>query len=218
MSAVEFTVRDHSNWQISMDVTGAPDTTNPEVPSLGTVRPTALGVGLFPHMETGVWEVSSVGVVGPKVRDGQVATKRDYTVTFMEPLEPDSVAPEWVREIAKEWTDRANAVVSGAAPKDFSYDANMRTVEENIGRLEDEIRRRRSPQRASFDTALNALLIRQNLDGTEWAIQQILDEAKHLDSGPGLGDSAGAEFLRALAAKISDALDKRTAELATREH
>ncbi|MFJ6508679.1 hypothetical protein [Streptomyces sp. NPDC091879] len=198
MSAVEFTVRDHSNWQISMDVTGAPDTTNPEVPSLGTVRPNALGVGLFPHTETGAWEVSSVGVVGPKVRDGQVATKRDYTVTFMEPLGPDSVAPEWVREIAQEWTDRAN----GGAEKPVSSVEISRRV-------------RRSPQRASFDMALNVLLIRENLDGTEWAIQWLMERA---DAMPDvLPDSAHAEFLKLTAYSLRDALDKRAAELATRE-
>jgi hypothetical protein len=72
--------------------------------------------------------------------------------------------------------------------------------------------------RQAFDTALHGLLIRENLEGAKWAIQQILDEAKGLEGGPGLGDSAVAEYLRTLAEKISGGLDKRTAELATREH
>jgi hypothetical protein len=205
MSAVESTVRDHSNWQISLDVTGAPDTSNPEVPSLGTVRPTAMGVGLFPHTETGVWEVSSVGVVGPKVRDGQVATKRDYTVTFMEPLGPDSVAPEWVREIAKEWTDRAN----GGAEKPVSSVEISRRV-------------RRSAQRASFDMALNVLLIRENLDGTEWAIERLRESAaaaaKAAEATPKQGFEDIERTLRLVAENLEKDLDKRAAELATREN
>jgi hypothetical protein len=76
----------------------------------------------------------------------------------------------------------------------------------------------RSPQRRSFETALNVLLIKENLDGAEWALQQILDEAEILDGGPGLGDSAVAEYLRTLVEKVQGGLDKRTAELATREH
>jgi hypothetical protein len=187
MSKVEFKVRDHAVWQIPMDVTGAPDTSNPEVPSFGMVRPTALGLGLMPNAK-GVWEVTSVGVHGPKVKDGKVATKRDYSVMFMDPLGEDSVAPEWVREICQEWADRANGVGSKPAPA--------------------PVERERSPQRQSFDTALNVLLIRENLNGTEWAIEKLREMAE--------GPELGAAGLHHIADGLAEMIDKRTAELAAR--
>lgn len=111
MDKVEYTVRGHASWNIPMDLTtAAPDTSNPEVPSFGTVRPTALGLNIMPNVETGAWEVASVGATGPKVKDGKVVTKRDYAVQFMDPLEPGSVAPDWIREICQHWTDRANGI------------------------------------------------------------------------------------------------------------
>ncbi|MFF1701236.1 hypothetical protein [Streptomyces sp. NPDC058252] len=98
--------------------------------------------------------------------------------------------------------------------KDHSYAANMAKVDGRIAELEAALRP--SPQRAQFDTALNGLLIRENLDGAAWALGQILDEAKILEGGPGLADPAVAEYLRMLVEKVNGALDKRTAELSTR--
>jgi hypothetical protein len=222
---VDYKVRDHANWQIPMDVTGAPDTSNPEVPSAGTVRPNAVGLGLFPNAQTGVWEISTVHVVGPKVKDGKVSTKRDYTVMFTDPLGSDSVAPEWVREISREWTDRANGAGGGVPLTDRQvYDLNTR-LHSNLGLqptrkvLEDvlgavpapaEPVKEVSPQRSAFDSALRVLLMRENLDGAEWAIRQIreLADSEHL----------GAKAVLAIAEHLEGLLDKRTAELATKEH
>lgn len=188
MGKVGYAVREHAAWQIPMDLPqGAPDTENPEVPSFGTVRPNAVGLGIMPNSE-GVWEVSSVGVHGPKVKDGKVTTKRDYSVMFMDPLGSDSVAPEWLREICQEWADRANGVGSKPAPA--------------------PVERERSPQRQAFDTALNGLLIRENLEGTQWAIEKLREMAE----GPHLG----AAGLHHIADGLVEMLDKRTAELAAR--
>jgi hypothetical protein len=223
---VEYTVRQHASWQIPMDVTGAPDTSNPEVPSFGMVRPTALGLGIMPSAK-GVWEVTSVGVSGPKVKDGKVATKRDYSVMFMDPLGPDSVAPEWVREICQEYTDKANGASAGAGSPltdQQVYDLNNR-LRSNLGLqstrevlegvlgtapVREEVREPEPTNyaRQAFDTALNGLLIRENLEGTQWAIEQLREMAK--------GPELGASGLNHIADGLAEMLDKRTAELAAR--
>jgi hypothetical protein len=193
---VTYTVQDSAMWQLHLDVTGAPDTSHPEHPG-GSLRPVGVSLGI--GVTDGVWSVSAVNVFGQKVKDGKVVTKRNYPLPFLDPLGEDSEAPEWLREVCQDWVDKANGM--GAAPVE-----QPREVKE------------RSPQRASFETALNVLLIKENLDGAEWALQQILDEAEILDGGPGLGDTAVAEYLRTLVEKVSGGLDKRTAELATREN
>jgi hypothetical protein len=92
-----------------------------------------------------------------------------------------------------------------------------------------EERRRRwavSPQRASFDTALNVLLIRENLAGAEWAIQQLREAAAAAqrvadatDDNPEMGRDSKimAKALEVAALTLEQSLDKRSAELATRE-
>jgi hypothetical protein len=201
VAKVEFTVRDHAQWAIPMDVTGAPDTSNPEVPSAGTVRPSSVYLHLFPNAQTRAWEVTTVHVVGPKVKNGEVVTKRDYTVLFADPLETNSVAPEWLREISREWTDRANSEES--LPEALSSAEISRQVP-------------RSPQRTAFDSALRTLLIRENLDGTEWVINRLMEKADEMPDR--MPDSALAEFLKLTAYSLCNELDKRAAELAAREH
>jgi hypothetical protein len=71
-------------------------------------------------------------------------------------------------------------------------------------RIEYAIRSRRSPQRASFDMALDVLLIRENLDGAEWAIARLRE----------MSDENGIPGLRVAADELEKALDKRAAELA----
>lgn len=110
-SKVEYKAMGHARWELPLDLpNGAPDTVNPEYPEYGTVRPNSIGLGLMPNAQTGVWEVTALSVIGPKVKDGKVVTKRDYGVMFVDPMDEDSAAPEWVKEICQEWTDRANGI------------------------------------------------------------------------------------------------------------
>jgi hypothetical protein len=226
MGEVDYTVQDGSMWQLHLDVTGAPDTSHPEHPG-AALRPAGISMGI--GMTDGVWSVSAVNVFGQKVKDGKVVTKRNYPLPFLDPLGADSEAPEWLRERCQEWVDRANGVGGGVRLTDQQvYDMSMRTkssvglenfrnVLEDVLGAEPVPSREEKPKdyaRQAFDTALHGLLIRENLEGAKWAIQQILDEAKGLEGGPGLGDSAVAEYPRTLAEKISGGLDKRTAELA----
>lgn len=64
--------------------------------------------------------------------------------------------------------------------------------------------------RQRFDSALNVLLIRENLAGTKWAIQQLRWEAS-------ISDPETDRLLSGLADRLEAKLDKRTAELACRD-
>jgi hypothetical protein len=236
---VEYTVRDLAQWDLPMDLPkGAPDTTNPEVPSAGTVRPSALRLGIMPNEMKGEWDVSSVGVHGPKVKDGKVVTQRAYSVMFTDPLGPESVAPDWVREICQEWVDKANGRVKeedfGELPEEpiqspvietpgktlderFEEARELMEAGRRAKQAEDEkvrdliidsIRRNRSAQRLAFDTVFNALLTRTNLDGTEWAIKRMREEAE------ASAEHIGAGAMGVVADWLESQLDKRTAELA----
>ncbi|MFE9525151.1 hypothetical protein [Streptomyces sp. NPDC006631] len=84
-----------------------------------------------------------------------------------------------------------------------------------------------STQRAQFDSALRRILIRENLDGTEWAIAKLrvdAEEARRVaEDNAEAGPSANLEnnltyhALEMAAAALEKALDARTAELAARE-
>jgi hypothetical protein len=147
-------------------------------------------------VERGEWVLSAVTVYGKVWRKDKTLGSRRAETFFTGPLDETFEGPGWLTGMLK----RELASKLAAA----------RAVETPV--------KERSPQRASFETALNVLLIKENLDGAEWALQQILDEAEILDGGPGLGDTAVAEYLRTLVEKVSGGLDKRTAELATREN
>jgi hypothetical protein len=176
-----------------------------EISSSQTISPLQVWVSV--HPEDGQWEFGSIIVKGRLYRKDNAVGGRWADRMYSGPLDKDFEGPDWLvalleREIPRRLSGRTQATdvlgTSSAAPAE--------PVKE------------RSPQRASFDTALNVLLIKENLDGAEWALQQILDEAEILDGGPGLGDTAVAEYLRTLVEKVSGGLDKRTAELATREN
>jgi hypothetical protein len=187
---VEYTVQNGAMWQLHLDVTGAPDTTHPDQPG-GALRPVGVSMGI--GQTEGVWSVSVVNVFGQKIKDGKAVTKRNYPLHFMDPLGEESDAPEWLREVCQDWVDRANG--KGASPVE---------VRQPVKEV--------SPQRAAFDTALNVLLMRENLDGSEWAIQQIRswadDQSEHI----------GAGAMTVVADWLEKSLDKRAAELATKEH
>jgi hypothetical protein len=184
---VSYTVQDSSMWQLHLDVVGAPDTTHIDHPG-GALRP--MGVSMGVGQTGGVWSVSIVNVFGQKVKDGKVVTKRNYPLPFTDPLGEDSEAPEWLRKICQDWTDKANGVGGGGArltePEPTNY------------------------ARQAFDTALNVLLIRENLEGTQWAIEKLREMAK--------GPELGASGLNHIADGLDSMLDKRTAELAARDN
>jgi hypothetical protein len=222
-AGVTYTVQDGAMWQLHLDVTGAPDTTHPDQPG-GALRPVGVSMGI--GQTDGVWSVSVANVFGQKVKVGKVVTKRNYPLAFMDPLGEDSDAPEWLREVCQDWVDKANGAGGGVPLTDQQvYDLNNR-LHSNLGLqptrkvLEDvlgtapvavEVRepvKQVSPQRASFDQALRVLLMRENLDGTEWAIQQI----RKLAEGPELG----AKAVLPIAEHLESLLDMRTAELSTR--
>jgi hypothetical protein len=83
-----------------------------------------------------------------------------------------------------------------------------------------------SPQRAQFNSALDVLLVRANLDGADWAIRQLRDASEAAGrvaaagevGGPGNLDAKLTEQALLIAAlELEKALDKRTAELVARE-
>jgi hypothetical protein len=83
-----------------------------------------------------------------------------------------------------------------------------------------------STQRAQFDSALRRILMRENLAGTEWAIQQLREAAAAAqrvadatDDNPEMGRDSKimAKALEVAALTLEQSLDKRAAELATRE-
>jgi hypothetical protein len=104
--------------------------------------------------------------------------------------------------------------------KDHSYEANMSKVDGRIAELEAALQP--SPQRVQFDSALRVLLMRANLDGTEWAIQQLRDSAAaaarvaEAQSEVSLDSKLILMALGIAADELEKSLDKRAAELATK--
>jgi hypothetical protein len=76
--------------------------------------------------------------------------------------------------------------------------------------------------RERFDTALNVLLIRENLAGTEWAIERLREGAAaagrvaEASEATDLNAKLTEQALRIAALELEKALDKRAAELALR--
>jgi hypothetical protein len=195
---VKYRVADTARWEIPIElVDPVPDT---QAPGFGMVRPKSVTITLTTN-RAGVWAVSSVAVWGPKVKDGKVTTKREYSTLFSDLMNEVTETPEWLRGICQEWADRANGWGVTAPPKKSEMPLEER-----------QPRKEKSPQRAAFDSALRVLLIRENLDGTEWALRWFREEADRLP------DENVGNIVKALAVHCSADLDKRTAELATREH
>jgi hypothetical protein len=208
---VTYKPQDASMWQIHLDVEGAPDTTHPDQPG-GAIRPVGVTLGI--GVSGGAWTLGVANVFGLKVKDGKAVTKRNYPLAFVDPLDPDSFAPDWLRKVCREWLDKANGRVKEADFGELLEESSLgaphaKAATEEIPeavrrRIEHAIRGRRSPQRASFDMALDVLLIRENLDGAEWAIARLRE----------MSDENGIPGLRVAADELEKALDKRAAELA----
>ncbi len=214
MSKVEYTVQDGAMWQLHLDVTGAPDTSHPDHPG-GYLRPVGVSMGI--GQTDGVWSVSAVNVFGQKVKDGKVVTKRNYPLPFLGPLDEDSVAPEWLRDICQEWVDRAN----GRVKEDFDELLEQSSLgaphvkEESTPIPEMGLVCARGATEAPTPEALFSLMMsavrtEEFRRGAEWAIGQIRKEAE------GIGDTVTRGFLKGIADGLSERLDMRSAELATR--
>lgn len=213
-SGIKYRVANTARWEIPIElVDPVPDTWAPGFPM---VRPTSVTLSLTPN-RAGVWCVSSAAVWGPKVKDGKVTTTREYSALFSDLMNDVGEAPEWLREICQDWADRANGVVVPAPKEDFdelleqsSLGApRVKAETEEIPEAAQEKMRaavKKSPQRDAFESALRVLLIRENLDGAQWAIQQIREEAA------GAGGTLGP-VLASLASSLEKGLDKRAVEL-----
>lgn len=126
---IKYRVADAARWEIPVElVDPAPDT---QARGFPLVRPKSVTISLTPN-RAGVWCVSSVAVWGPKVKDGKVATSREYSTLFSDLLNEFTGAPEWLMDICQDWADRANgwALLSGPPKK------SAMTLEERVARLE----------------------------------------------------------------------------------
>ncbi|MFI0265567.1 hypothetical protein [Streptomyces luteogriseus] len=223
---VGYTVGEAAMWQVPITLqTAVPDTSNPNSPTFGTVRPNAVSLGIFRN-RAGVWCTTNANVFGPKVKDGKVTTKRDYTVIFTDPMDVHSKAPDWLRGIIKQWEDRANGLAQERTFDELLEASSLgaphvKAATEEIPDGVKERLRKATQHKATdyllgdFNTALRRLLIRENLAGTEWAIGKIREEAARVEGEEGEGPLS--EFLDAFAEKLTQGLDKRTVELVTRE-
>jgi hypothetical protein len=161
-------------------------------------------------------------VSGLKVLDAAKdrLTKRDYVVPFMSVDEEDTETPEWILEIVDKETARLDAV-GGEDFDELLEESSLgaphvKAATDGIPEDRKEQLRKaveRSSQRVAFDTALNVLLIRENLDGTEWAIQQIRETATKAGY---LEDDAVADVLNGLVGQLESLLDMRTSQLAAK--
>lgn len=114
MSDLEFTISadNLSMLRVFLDVKDKPDTANPNLPGSPTIRPQQIQVNGYIQGADDAWGISLIAVYGLKVNQQTGGlTKRRYDTTFIDPLDPESGAPEWVREIAQYWLDRMNGKV-----------------------------------------------------------------------------------------------------------
>lgn len=109
MIKAEFSLNEQedSNLKLILDVSGAPDTYNPDLPGSPKVRP--VHVVLLAYPINGAWEFTLANVIGPKVHnDSGNLTKKHYSVLFVSPLGPDSKAPDWIRDEIQKWQEKFN--------------------------------------------------------------------------------------------------------------
>lgn len=111
-----------SLFKVFLDIEGAPDTNNPNLPYSPTVRP--IRVMLLSYPKNGAWEVSMALVQGPKVHasTGNL-TKRNYDSTFVNPMDPDAETPEWLLAICRKWQKHLNGDSPLAQFQIYAHDA-----------------------------------------------------------------------------------------------
>lgn len=153
------------------------------------------------NQENGDWVVGTASVKGRVYRkDGSVGERWDERMYSGPHDDGFFEGPAWLvdlidREVPRRLSGRTKAPENAAAAR----------VEREAVRPVDRARER-------FEGALNALLTRENLQGSQWAIRRLTEEA---DAFP---DNSIAEIMRGIARQMSVDLDKRAAELAMREH
>jgi hypothetical protein len=181
-----------------------------EVNSSQTINPLQVWVSVLP--EDGQWEVGTVVVKGRLYRKDNAVGGRWAERMYSGPLDKDFEGPGWVvalleKEIPRRLSGRTQATEAVQAPP-----APAAPVKEV------------SVQRSQFDSALRVLLMRENLDGTEWAIRQLRESADAAAQVAADDDSMRLDkdllwmTLRVAADELEKQLDKRAAELATKEH
>jgi hypothetical protein len=171
-------------------------------------------------LEDGAWVVGVVSVKGRLYRKDGTLGERWRDRMYSGPLDASFEGPEWLVPLLE--GEIASRFGGGVRLTDQQvYDMSMRTKSsvglENFRKVaEDVLGSKPAPApeqpkdyaRQAFDTALNGLLIRENLEGTQWAIEKLREMAE----GPHLG----AAGLHHIADGLAEMLDKRTAELAAR--
>jgi hypothetical protein len=216
-----------------------------EVNSSQTISPLQVWVSVLP--EDGQWEVGSVVVKGRLYRKDNAVGGRWAERMYSGPLDKDFEGPDWVvalleREIPRRLSGRTQSTEAGSGVSLTDkqvYELNNRlnsnlglqptreVLEDVLGAAPVAVRepvREVSPQRAQFDSALRVLLMRANLDGTEWAIRQLRegsDAARRVAEETTelrLDKDIMWMALGVAADELEKQIDKRTAELATKEH
>ncbi|MFE9833960.1 hypothetical protein ACFYP4_02255 [Streptomyces sp. NPDC005551] len=104
-TGIGYHVSDRSRWEIPVILTSPVEDVSTY--SGGTVRPHSVTISLVPN-RAGWWCLSHAAVWGPKVKDGKVTTKRDYSILFTDLGGVDGEMPDWLHEICQYWEDRAN--------------------------------------------------------------------------------------------------------------
>jgi hypothetical protein len=177
-------------------------------------------------LEDGAWVVGVVSVKGRLYRKDGTLGERWRDRMYSGPLDASFEGPEWLVPLLE--GEIASRFGGGVRLTDQQvYDMSMRTKSsvglENFRKVAEDVlgskpavtpEQPKDYARQAFDTALNGLLIRENLEGTQWAIQWLMEKAKELPDR--LPESAYAEVVQKLACSLSNELDKRTAELAAR--
>lgn len=194
-----------------------------DVSSSQVIHPEQVWVSV--SMENGNWTLGSAIVKGRLYRKDNTVGERWGERMYSGPLDDGMFeGPKWLieiidREVPRRLSGRTKAPENAAAP-----DGAREGMQAAVSSVEISRRVKRSAQQASFDAALNVLLIRENLDGTEWAIRQLRESADAAAQVAADDDSMRLDkdllwmTLRVAADELEKMLDKRTAELATREH
>jgi hypothetical protein len=184
-----------------------------------------LQVWLHVNLDAKEWSVGSVIVKGRILKKDDTPGERWAERDYWGPHDDGHFeGPKWLAEIIDREVPRrlSSRTMATDAAKDHSYEANMAKVAERIAELEAALQP--SPQRVQFDSALRVLLMRENLDGTEWAIRQLRegsDAARRVAEETTelrLDKDLMWMTLGVAADELEKLLDKRAAELATKEH
>lgn len=164
-----------------------------KVNSAKEIRPEQVWLNV--NQENGNWVVGTASVKGRIYRkDSTVGERWDERMYSGPHDDGEFEGPKWLidlisREVPRRLSGRTTATEA----------VQPSPVREPVKEV--------SPQRSQFDTALNRLLIKENLDGTEWAIKQVREVAAK-------ADDALSKELDELADQLEGRLDMRAAHLA----